>query len=396
MCGLLLNWCHPLQSDSPSRPLFKLLTYICIGLSISLVAVLTVYQFIQLLIAIWTMTTIHNVIPHFAWFIYLPFALFLQLNLLLRRKVFISFMHDWNAFESKVLTSPYFDNDVTSSLRSVRCFLGYSNVLLWLILTGGLTSLMYRDPEAAYLLTHYSFLRETFGPVALSIAHMLSVTTTYFFLTIADFVPTLVFYHAALTLRVLILQTESLFTWLQPCRSTLGAKDLRLILNSASTSMSFSLGLRQVWRQFEQLSNLIGRANCFFGSVIVMNHGIKLFGICSVSYSILYSYQTQPLAVSGHLSSLLSQVFFLVSSTFLASRLYCSSMRLRTTLAALLSEHWDSVPKDDHVIVSVILGRLQSDPLSASPLHMYQISPSLLLSIASLSITYLVILLQSK
>lgn len=395
-CGLLLNWCHPQLLEKPWWKLSKVLSYTGITTSFSLVFLLTLYEFIQLLIALWKMTTVHTVIPHFVWFIYMPFAVGLQLDFLLGRQKFLSFMKDWNALESRLLNSPYSSDDVVSPLRSVRLFLRISYSTILLCLLTGLVSEMYGEPDAAYLLTHYPCLREIFGVSTLAVAHLLSVAISFFFMTLAESVPAVIFYHGALMVRILTLETQTLFTWLTPVPTTTKIKDFRVSLNSDSTSASFSYGIRLVWSQYELLSGLIGRVNRFLGTFVVINHGIKLFGICSVTYSFLHKYQTEPMAAGGDLIQLLTQVFSLVCTTLLSARLYCASVHLRTTLAALLSAHWDSVPKDDQSVVTLFLGRLQSEPLAASPLHLYQISPSLLLSIASLSMTYLVILLQSK
>lgn len=49
-----------------------------------------------------------------------------------------------------------------------------------------------------------------------------------------------------------------------------------------------------------------------------------------------------------------------------------------------------------NVIFVVFIGRIQSDPDAATPLGLYNVTPSFLLTVASLSVSYLIILLQSQ
>jgi hypothetical protein len=64
-------------------------------------------------------------------------------------------------------------------------------------------------------------------------------------------------------------------------------------------------------------------------------------------YSVLYLLQSSPVTVSIYLVNLLINLFELVTSTLLTAQLYCASDRLRSLLANLLTQYWDSIPNGE-------------------------------------------------
>ncbi len=185
--------------------------------------------------------------------------------------------------------------------------------------------------------------------------------------TLCEIVPALVFSHFECQVRVLLREFENIFKLFD---SRLNYKlPGRLKMNPR---ILFATQLRQLFVFYETVKCFVGRANSLFGVLWFLNHGIRLIVICMMLYSEL------------------------VTSSLLTAQLYCASDRLRSLLANLLTQYWDSIPNGEREFLVVFIGQIQSDPVAATPLGLYNVTPSFLLTVASLSVSYVIILLQSQ
>ncbi len=144
------------------------------------------------------------------------------------------------------------------------------------------------------------------------------------------------------------------------------------------------------------MRGFVGRANSLFGVVLFLNHGMRLLVICIMLYSVLYLLQSSPVTAGIYLINFCIHLYELVTSTLLTAQLFRASDHLHSHLAVLLTCYWDSIPNEKRKLLVHFNGRLQTDPLAATPLGLYNVTPSLLLTVASLAVTYVTILLQSK
>jgi len=79
----------------------------------------------------------------------------------------------------------------------------------------------------------------------------------------------------------------------------------------------------------------------------------------------------------------------------ISSQLRQSVGKFRTALNDLLSKHWNRMTKGDRDLLRSFLWRLQSDPLVAYPLGVYKVTPSVLISVFGVVVSYAIVLLQS-
>lgn len=179
-------------------------------------------------------------------------------------------------------------------------------------------------------------------------------------------------------------------------------------ITSTEEEKEFGESARHLWIRFENVSSMVGRANQLFGKLIVAGHGVSVFMICVLLYSALYNLVINEtnngsiminynVKMSSFMINLGAFVFRLVSCTLLSAKVHQKSLKFRDTLSKNLSQFWDVIPSVDRDVLVALNGRLQQrDTLTASPLDLYSINSSILLTILGLVASYVIILLQSK
>ena len=93
------------------------------------------------------------------------------------------------------------------------------------------------------------------------------------------------------------------------------------------------------------MSTLVRQANCWFGSLMLFDHGVKFFLCCTMLYTALYNFQTDSLKSGVYMGNMLAFGIHTVSCNLLASQLYRASSSVRIKLASILNENWDSMDK---------------------------------------------------
>ena len=161
--------------------------------------------------------------------------------------------------------------------------------------------------------------------------------------------------------------------------------------------------IKQIWCRFENLSSLVNRANKIFGPMIIINHGVSLFSLCCTVYSLFYWIQsqgkvdaaTQYVPWQGLLLYLLVLLPRIIFSIYLMSELKKRSNSLTGAVTKLLAFRCNFSGKEERCNIKAFLNRLQFAGLSACPGGFYHITPSVLLNLLSLTVSYTIILLQS-
>lgn len=87
-------------------------------------------------------------------------------------------------------------------------------------------------------------------------------------------------------------------------------------------------------------------------------------------------------------------IFRLVSTIVICSRLYTAGQHLQSKLSRFLAMKWFHLKPCERQFFTTFLLRVQDRETAASPLGLYLIRPSILLTLLSLLITYLIVLLQ--
>ena len=89
-------------------------------------------------------------------------------------------------------------------------------------------------------------------------------------------------------------------------------------------------------------------------------------------------------------------IYRFVSCLLISAQLHNSSSKLKGTASSLLSRHCYKMSKEDRDLTVLFINRLQDHQLAACPLGLYCVTNAIMLTILSLTISYVIILVQMK
>ncbi len=406
--GILLDWCRPISN---SNRLSEVAQYVCISLSFSLVFLLMLFETVQLILLIGMESNIHTIIPNLIWFTPILLAFLVYGHCLREQRYFLNFFNDWSKLEEAFTKS-----DVTYTMcRSKRVHLMMYAAYVFMIF-GSLISIgfsLQTSPEASYLISTYKAVREIIPLFFCFFLHLISIWLTWILLSFGDIVPAFIYYHAALAVNCLENDIRTAFAKRNSanCEGVCASPLLptrkfneTLYLNtnrSSAPSQNVEDAIRLMWTRFEDINQLVGRANFLFGRLMFYNQGWLVFMITLLLYSILYklkdALETQSAdMILPYCLNVLAFIFRLISCTLISSQLHKSVSKLHTFLNYLLSHHWGTVSKDERELLRSFQTRLQSDHLVTSPLGLYHVTPTTLLTVLGLVVSYVIVLIQSK
>ena len=394
--GILLDWCRPVKQ---SRPTFVLRCLVIALIFISMSCV-TLFELVQLAIAITRMTSIHSIITNLIWFCTLPLSILTMLTYLMNRKEYLTFFRDWAKLEAEMLAVQRYRIICKTKALHTAMYITYLILALISLLTVALD--IFDNPGESHLLNDYPMLTNIVGPQVLLGTHLITIVYMWIFLSMTDFVPSFVFYHQGLALCRLEKDLTAVFEQLEAQQQNESNLIISCtpIVDKVDDKECFGLAVRHIWSRFEGLAVMVKRANHLFGHLIVAGHGVTLFMVCILLYSILYNlknYADHEAALISFTANLVSFAVRLVSCALITSKLHSKAIVLREGLAQSLNRHWDQIPIEDRNVLIAFLGRIQQDSVVvASPLGLYNITASILLSILGLIVSYVIVLLQSK
>jgi hypothetical protein len=393
-CGLLPDWCcHPHNIDRKRRAVAVTLSrYTGVTFVFSFVFSMMIFQLSRTVVAIQSMTTVHSVIPFLLWLSAIPLVVVTQIWYIARRRDFLAFFKDWDLFVKYLAVRYSHQELVYPMVRKPRILVYTSKLVTLLILVVGLSMIIFNFPDAPYLLSNFQALHDVISMPILGFIHLLNMILVLGLTTLCETVPALVFFHFQCQIHVLQREFDNVFKLFN---SQCNYHKLSGRLD-VDPGLFFAAQLRQLFEFYETVRRFVGRANSLFGVLLFLNHGMRLIVICIMLYSVLYLLQSSPVTAGIYLINFCIHLYELVSSTLLTAQLYRASDRLRSHLAVLLTRYWDSIPKEERKFLVHFNGRIQTDPLAATPLGLYNVTPSFLLTVASLGVTYVIILLQSK
>jgi hypothetical protein len=165
-----------------------------------------------------------------------------------------------------------------------------------------------------------------------------------------------------------------------------------------SLTCELDIPIRRVWTRYENVGKMVSRADYLFGSFLIYGQVVAVLITTLVVYSILYNLgDALKMRTVGPILSnifiLIGVVFRLSSSVIISSQLHSSVTKFLSALNDLMSKHWNRITKEDR---DLLRSFIQSDPLVASPLGVYKVTPSVLVSVLSVVVSYVIVLLQSK
>jgi len=316
--------------------------------------------------------------------------LFTWIHFLCRRNSMLSFFADWEKQQSTLLPGSTFGHrqPITTLRVTIGVYLVYG-----LFGTGYFCYVVFCaitedewDRDNVFVSYFPSLMKSSFYGVWCLfslIAHGLSFVIFY---ALLDIVPMSVYYHGSKMIQAIIVDLEEMN------RSDFKNKN------------DVVGGLERIWSRFENSRVLLQRADHLFGFLMVLSNGDAFLGICTTFYSFLnYYVKKSDVDIEDLYWEYLTCFHFcfylirMIIGVVLVSKVSSSSSQLLST-AAFLSLHRCRLPenKEERRIMKSLLGRLESNPLAARPSGLYNITPTLFLTMLSLIVSYTIILLQSN
>ncbi|KAI9563147.1 hypothetical protein GHT06_010605 [Daphnia sinensis] len=405
-CGILLDWCRPISENDPR--FWKATRYLSIVMSSFLLLAVFTFELAQLFIGIERSLNVHLIILNIVWCIPVMVGVVIQEQFLRHRREFLGFFKGWRRVEMEI---------TKLNPDCIMCKSRRMHVVMYAIHGGlaiaGLISIgidIFNRPDEPYLISHYKSVRDLVPLLLICFVHLAAICLTLILLTLSDLVTSFTYYHAGLAVDCLERDARIVFA---RCFNT----EDRLFITSlddnnqpenvckdlpkSCSSAEIRVSLQLIWARFDNVDQLINQANSLFGKFLVCSQGVSLFMITALLYSVFY-YLGDALRLRStglilpYVMNFLSLGFRFISSMLISAQLHRSVGKFRMSLNYLLSQHWNQMSKQDRDLLRSFLSRLYTDSLVACPLGLYNITPSILLSIIGLVVSYVIVLLQSK
>lgn len=204
-----------------------------------------------------------------------------------------------------------------------------------------------------------------------------------FYQTLADLIPSFIYCHTGAAITAILDEIndkkDTIFTGI----NTDGAELMdpcRILL--------------EIWSKYYRIRQLVRRANDLFGWMLLIDFGIKFYMMVSLLYYELYFGIFTLITTIAFLLVLLTCVIRLVNGVSLITEVESSREQLIFQMSIHYNTYWLDMESKVRKVYSAFKSEVSSDQLAASPMGLFNINAGLLLSILSLTVTYLVILFQ--
>ena len=370
--AVLFDWFQPF-----SRKTFnKWANYTATIVAVSFMAAMTLFQFVQLLIGVRTAPSVHKIVFNLVFFTLYSNSLLCFLTYLIRGKQFVIFFRDWVALEEQLNVRKHSIGSEGRSIKIIYQIYLFNAVVL--VSTHPL--ILLEDPRGSVFISNYDWV---YGNVPLSlvvILHTFGLLLISFSATLSEIVPSITFYHATAMIQSLKLDTTYIFE--------------RLTANQRPSRLSCNLHL--IWSRFVMCRSMMARANQLFGPLMFMTHAQIFISCVVLSYAIVYNYNTLPTALLLRLQILFILYFArLLSTIYFVDQFDVSLLKLHAALSQSLNFSWFSLAGKHRDVCNAMMKCIQSTKHSTGPLGLYIINRSVLLSMLSLTVNYILVLLHS-
>jgi len=345
------------------------------------------------------MTNVYSIVPNVIWFTAFLQASFTLVYFTLKRHQMLSLFAKWNAFELR-LNVNVLNIGVYRNSKRVAAFMFVVYFLMTCYNSYSHSLKMFNKPEAPILLSHYDLLRQALSFDLIFVIHLIAGFYKWILITLSDVVPGIVFYYAAATLHFIELLLKDDFE--APIRRP---HLIKSVADETSDSNElapavpefkspFCLRLRRTWSKYETFVDLVKQTNDIFGSLMFLDHGIKFFLICTVFAQFLSSFTDPNIHMLAPMSASLTFIFRYAASILLAAELHHTSSETNESALSLYSLNCFHMSRDEREIFNLFINRLKESSLAARPLDLYSIDKGILLAIVSLTISYVIVVVQ--
>ena len=387
---MMLDWCRPIHGKKRINIVTHWIGRVFVFFILS---GFTAFFTFQLIIELIWMTNIHKIILQFTWFMSYVSSLFVFIYYNLKRQNLLLFFEKWKQFEIIQSFNVRSSVDIVGGVKKKR-LVNFMFVSYLLMAFGNLFSLcnmMKNEPEAPHLLSHYEILRNWLTVPLILVLHLIGTSLLWVLFALLDLVPAIVFYYTGKMLQCIEHNLQEDFESASyPPKTTINL----FLIAKLKTDSSFRL--RQTWLKYEDLLDLTGAANRTFGILMFLDHGIKFFLICCLTFMSLSNSKDFEIDKVATIFITIIFIYRFVSCLLISAELHNSSSKLKGTASSLLSRNCHKMSKEERDLTVLFINRLQDHQLAARPLGLYGVSNSILLSILSLTVSYVIILVQIK
>ena len=370
-CLRYIGFQHGFLGPVEERRVFYILRCVSTTLIILSVCNLGIFQLVKLLQEILDGKTFKDVLLNIYISMYFAMAFVCLLQLYSKYDKLIEFLQEWKQIETS------FDHCSNQKRTTyVASFLHYHFIYVYLffpvVFIWNLT-----QPDLSVFFTSIKVLRELFGLHFLSFYWTVCNIFSTTLIVLGNIIPAFIFYQAGCMIENLKLQLDDC-----PANFT------NSILSANENPYRF------LWKKYESIQKLVDSANQLFGVVIIVNQ----FSFICINCLSIYALTEETnfnIASLNHSSPVINCTFQTVLFTLLFSHLPRSCGDLKQSISVLLSEKWHLMPQDHQNYLNSFFNRLNGGEMAASPLGLYTIDRSNLLSLLTLEISYTIVLLQS-
>lgn len=322
---------------------------------------------------------------------YLLLSFATHFNLLLHHKELVKFFEDFkkNLAPMNNMRSIRATHEVTLNKICLLTYFLYFIIMILFMVVASMRLIPYlTNANTANFKDFISILTFT-----IKVLRGLGDVYASFFTGLADIIPIFIYYHAAIAVEMLVQQWQSMMHIMLKEEKERNQEDRIKIKPTVSV---FEEETRQISRLYDSIVHFVSRTDHLFGHIMILSKGLSIFVICTIVPTLIDNSSLNP---SKSLFPYILTVFIfrLVWPIFMLSKLYTSTERLRAAVLSFqFKTNLNNILPSEEKAVKFLLIQLKDDKLAASPLGLYSITPSTLLHILSIVLTYIIILLQSN
>ena len=273
----------------------------------------------------------------------------------------VKFFNDWKQMELQYANCS--NRKRTLIILIVYYLMVYSSLGFY-----GFYSFLFnlQAPDDPIFLSHFAAVQEVFNIYFLAFINGSYAYVFVLLIYLSEMLPAFFYYQAGCAVENLDVQ-----------------------LNNCSRS-----AYRVIWNRYETIRKLVKRANQLFGVMVLADQLGFICCTCLFLYSITFPHDHCRYCYM-FLFSLMTVIARWLWLNWATSHWYLSCDILQNSVAATLSSKWQLMNEEQRRILTHLLLRLHKAKMAASPLNLYTIQPSNVLTLFTLLTTYVVFLLQS-